>query len=189
MGGLISLHAVLKGYLKPKALVMASPLLRLPQQPVPGNIAKPLSNILSKLKLDSVSTGAGSHTQNTPFEVNQLTHNYDRYQEMSRSLYPIPGATFGWANETFKALDEVFSEELLSNLEIPVLLMHGSNESVVDPSGFRDWITTAQKYSKAEIEYRVISGARHELYSEIDAYFDPAVSFTKNHFKKFLEDT
>jgi len=188
MGGLISLYATLKGYINPKALVLSSPLLRLPQNNVPGPIAKVLSKIFSELKLESVSTGAGSHTKGISFETNSLTHSYDRFLTTSKNPFPIPGATFGWINQTFAAIEAIFSEELLANLNVPVLVIHGSDESVVDITGFRDWVKTAQKYSKSKILYRVIPGARHELYSEIDQYYNLALALTKDWFQDFIDE-
>ncbi len=188
MGGLISLYATLLGYIKPKALVLSSPLFRLPQHNIPAPIAQPLSKALSSMNLASVSSGAGSHTKKTPFEINELTHHYERYMMMSDSPYPIPGATFGWIDQTFEAIDAIFSKQLLSKLDIPVLVMHGSNETVVDPSGFKDWVQEAQKHSNAEITYRVVSGARHELYSEIDTYYNAAIAYTNKLFKDFLSE-
>ena len=85
MGGLIMLYATLKGYLKPKALVLYSPLLRLPEHVLPNNLAQPISKIISAFHLGAVSTGAGSHTQGTPFESNHLTHDYVRFAAMGMS--------------------------------------------------------------------------------------------------------
>jgi lysophospholipase len=42
MGGLIALHATLTGRLSPRALVLLSPLLGLPNEPVPRPLARPL---------------------------------------------------------------------------------------------------------------------------------------------------
>jgi alpha-beta hydrolase superfamily lysophospholipase len=186
MGGLIALYATMSGAIKPESLVLLSPLLRLPQHPLPNPVARSVSKLFSSIKFGSVSTGAGSHTKGIPFETNKLTHHSELYEAMRQTPYPLPGATFSWVNQTFAACDYVFNSQNLASLTTPTLLMAGSKEDVVDPQGFRDWVQLASKGSQAKIKYRMINGAKHELLSEIDQYYQPTLVGLREWFKDFL---
>lgn len=170
MGGLIALHATLTGAAAPQKLVLCSPLLGLPEKPVPSVLAKPIARLLTTCRLGPVSSGAGSFV-NIPFEANVLTHDVFLYRRMQNSPYKIPGATFAWVDATFKALGTCFSERNLSRLNVPTLILGGTDERVVDAKAFQVWVSAASKHASRDVQLRLIPGARHELLSEIPVHF------------------
>ncbi len=174
MGGLIALYAAVKGYITPGSMVLSSPLLGFPENPVPRKYAKPISKVLSVVGLGAVSSGAGNFAE-IPFEKNKLTHHADLYQRMRATPYKIPGATFGWVDATFRALRVCFDPEVLKKYAVPTLVMGGSKETVVDVDAFQSWVRVASEHVKADVQLRVIPGAKHELFSEIPEYYDSAV--------------
>ena len=175
MGGLIALYATMKGYIKPKALILCSPLFGLPNLPVPRVLAKPTSKFFSHLRLGTMASGAGNHIKR-PFALNNLTHSVERYSRMQETPWKCGSATFGWVDQTFEALAHVFDPSNLEKLRVPVLVIGGTAESVVDPDAFQRWIQLASRWSSAETELLLIPDARHELLSEIPKYYDRTIS-------------
>jgi len=179
MGGLIALHAAMQGLIKPAAMVLSSPLLGLPERPVPKILARPLSKILSQIPATKrLSSGAGAFTK-SPFEGNALTSDHDRYELIKATPYPLGGVKFGWVNATFEAIDFVNQPKNLERFQIPTLVLTGSDERVVDPNGTQAWIQNAARHSKARIEFDVIHGARHELFSETPAFYHKAIDLVR----------
>ena len=183
MGCLIALYATLKGHVSPNGLILCSPLLGLPNWPVPRFFAKPSSKILNLVKLGSMHSGAGNHA-NEKFEANQLTHDVDKFEIIRKSPFPVPSATFGWVNATFEAINQVFLPENLKKLHVPVLIIIGSKETVVDPNAFQAWIQAATKESKSEIEYLIVPNGKHELLSEVPQYYAKALTGINGFLKK-----
>lgn len=185
MGGLIAIYATLNGFIQPQCLVLSSPLLGLPNDPVPRHIARPLATALTWASCGHISSGAGSHTRRS-FVDNGLTHDFDLFMKTKESPYKIPGATFAWVAATFRALSTVFNEQHLKKLNIPILIMAGTKETVVDPEAFRFWVRQATLHAKAPVKLRMIPGGKHELFSELPKYRGPTVatarSFLEEHF-------
>lgn len=185
MGGLISLYATLKNHINPAVLVLGSPLLGMPQRPLPAPIAKPLSALLTMAGLGTVSSGGGSYTMRA-FPDNQLTHCIDRYSRMQKSPYKIPGATFGWVSASYQAISEIMQPEMLAKLIAPTLIMAGSNETVVDPSGFRIFVERAAAHAPGPVQLQLIPDAKHELFSEVPRLYQIALKSTKSFMRDFL---
>jgi len=187
MGGLIALYATLTGRLKPEALVLSSPLLGLPNAPVPRSVARPLARLLTLCQLGTVSSGAGSF-DTIPFEKNALTHDGDLYARMQRSPYKLPGATFGWVAASFKALDTCFSPASLQRLTTPTLVLGGSKDTVVDLAALPAWVQKASRFAKVDVQLCMVPGARHELLSETRDYYDVALAAIRGWLASFLKD-
>jgi alpha-beta hydrolase superfamily lysophospholipase len=185
MGGLVGLFATLTGKLTPKAMALSSPLLGMPEKPVPVKLARPLSSVITLAGLGKVSTGGGDYTK-IPFERNELTHDAALYKRMQTSPYPVPGVTFGWVKATFAAIDQCFSPAALKNLSAPTLVMGGSAESVVDGTGFRRFVAVAAEHAPVDVQLRIFQGARHELFSEIDQYYDAAIKNAREWLTRYL---
>lgn len=179
MGGLIGLYGVIENKFKPMSLVLSSPLLGMPNKPLPPVVAKPVASLLSGIGLGKVSSGAGNFVK-APFPRNALTHNFSLYEKMCNCPYPVPGATFGWVNASNQAIDNVFSADRLKKFKTPTLVMGGTEEVVVDFEGFRRWVQQANDNSEAEVMLRIINNARHEMFAEIAEYYDPAIGFAKD---------
>jgi lysophospholipase len=179
MGALISLYGTLKGALKPQALVLGSPLLGLPNRPVPRPLAKPLSKLLTQVGLGPCSTGAGGF-EAAPFADNILTHRPDLYQRIVTGPYKLPGATFGWVSASFQAIDVCFNPDYLAKLSVPTLVLGAAEESVVDPDCASNWVRVASQHAKGEVQLNVVHGARHELFSELPRLYEDAIQSARS---------
>ncbi len=146
-------------------MVLASPLFRLPQQPIPNLFARPLAQTLSLLGFAKIGTGTGSHDKKQ-FAKNKLTHDFHTFQMICESPYRFPSATFGWVSQTFRACDEIFRPQNLKKLSAPTLVLSPEQEKVVDARGHHDWVQAARKLANVEVSLKLISEARHELFSE-----------------------
>lgn len=186
MGGLIGLYATLTEQIKPAALVLGSPLLGMPERPIPSPIARPLSSLLVRGGLGAVSSGAGSYTM-APFSQNRLTHCIDRYAAMKNSPYKLPGATFGWVAASFRAINHCLTPDSLAKLTAPTLVLGGTNETVVDATGFRRFVDLAAQYAPAPVRLQMIQQARHELFSEIPRIYDMTLDFVRVFLRDFFD--
>lgn len=186
MGGLITLYSTLKGMISPKALALSAPLLRLPSDPLPHGIAKPLSALLNALKLGKVGTGAGRH-ERRKFENNKLTHSIEMYNRCQNSPFQSHSANFAWIDQTFRAADFVFNPENLKTLNVPTLVLSADQERVIDAgSSLAEWVQVCSQATRAPIKLEVIHGARHEIFSEIPKVRDKAISKVRGWFGDFF---
>lgn len=180
MGSLIALYATLKGFIHPKSLFLMSPLLGLPQKPLPHSVGRPLAKFARLSGLGGINLGFDKHA-NIPFEKNRLTHSKSNYQKILNYPFKWSGPTFTWIDATFRATDFVFLDESLKQLKAKTYVLGGTDERVVDPSQFHNWVEKASRF--APVQLKIIEGARHELHMEEKAYFDEAVKFIKEHLE------
>lgn len=186
MGGLIGLHATMTGKISPRGIFLSSPLFRLPADPIPHAIGKPVASILSFLGFGTLRTGAGNHGR-TSFEGNVLTHSPEHFKIIKNSPYPVPSVSFGWVRATFKAIDDIFRLSNLKKLKCPIFIVAGSEEAVVDSQGFDAWIQDAKSIVETEIKFELVSGGRHELLSEVPKYYDEVIGKMTNWMKSKLQ--
>ncbi|WP_159455049.1 alpha/beta fold hydrolase [Pseudobacteriovorax antillogorgiicola] len=165
MGGLIALYGTLKKVFRPQQLILSSPLLMLPDQPIKRSIYIPASKVACRLTMARKSPGVGG--QHDIYPGNSLTRSFSGFQRVQESPYPIPSPTFGWVNATDEAIRFVHDPKNLQGLLCPVLILGGSAEAVVDHRGFSHWVHEASKASDEPISFFNIPGARHELLNEI----------------------
>jgi lysophospholipase len=178
MGCLIALTAMIRGYINPKAAVLCSPLLQLPEKPLPSWFAKPTSAIITLLGLGHLRTGAGKHDK-APFETNKLTHDRHNFERIQATPYPCRSATFKWVHATHVACKHVRHPSVLSRLLTPIHILFSAEERVVHPKGASVWVKIARKFSGNDIKYTEIAGARHELFTESDPMRSQAISLSK----------
>ena len=178
MGGLIAIYGTVKGCFNPQQIISSAPLLGLPNHPIPAIIAGPLAQALSVIGFSKVSSGGGRH-EKSAFECNDLTHDTYVYQKVCNSPYPIPGASFGWINAAWHATKYIFKPEHLKKLTTPVTILAAEEETVVNPSAQVKWCELAKKHAKANINYHLIKGARHELFSEDAKFRDQAIEIAR----------
>ena len=169
MGGLISLMGVLQDQLDPDYLILCSPLLMMPNRPLPRHYAQPLARLLYHLKIGPIYTPPARSKK--LFHGNPLTHSHRRYQRLSSSPLVSSPPSYGWVHASFAATDRVLDQALLKNLKVPVLVLSGSREVVVGDEGFSRWVLAAtQANPTAKINHCRIPLARHELLNEIDRF-------------------
>ncbi|MCX6126314.1 MAG: alpha/beta hydrolase [Proteobacteria bacterium] len=183
MGGLIALHGIVHGYFKPRCVVLSSPLLGMPAHPIPPRIARTLSSALTLFGFGHVNSGGGRHSK-PPFEENILTHSAERFQTIQSTPYPVRSATFEWVKASFEAIQTVRDPTLLRNLTMPILVMCGSDEKVVDLDAIKTWVDLAKKHANSKIDLQIIPGGRHELLFESRPYYDLAISAINQWFHK-----
>jgi alpha-beta hydrolase superfamily lysophospholipase len=87
---------------------------------------------------------------------------------------------------TFAAVAKCFDPQALRTLHVPTLLLAGTEETIVEFAAFHRWVQAASAHAKAEVQLRLIQGARHELFSEIPAFYEPAVAAVRHWLKEFL---
>jgi lysophospholipase len=166
MGGLVSLVACLSGEIRPAAMVLCSPLLRLPPQPLPEFMSRALVQAINKTHWKKFESGAGKN-KNKSFPLNTLTHSLEGFHRYKRSPYPPTTPTFGWISATISACDYIFEEKNIKKLSCPLKIIFGSEEYIVDPAAYSEWCSTAKRVSTEKIELIKLPRARHELLSEI----------------------
>ena len=179
MGALITLYGALAGKISPESIVLSSPLFLLPDKPLPRWFARPVAHVFSTIGLGRVGTGAGNHDTSS-FDGNKLTHDRSTYEKIMKTPYPVPSATYGWVDATFRATDYVFSRKNLARLSCPTMVLTGGDERVVDVAGKYQWCElVSQLKPDLQLKTLTIPGARHELFSESDEYRDSALADIK----------
>jgi alpha-beta hydrolase superfamily lysophospholipase len=184
MGALISLYSVMSQKLDPEAVFLSSPLLRMPAKPFSPEVTKKITKAASVSGLGEMSTGVGKHRPGESFVGNKYTHCFETYKSILQTPYGCPGASFAWANATQDAIDFVFEKKNIAKIKAPVLIVGGSEEKVVDMTGWSAWAQLSQTLLKKGVVYQLVPGARHELFSEIPKYKEKAVQ----HFHEALPD-
>jgi lysophospholipase len=184
MGGLIALTAIMNDYIRPHSLVLSSPLLGLPPKPFPPRVSGFLSGILSSVGFGKVNSGGANHWR-PPFAKNTLTHSHARYQVIQQSPYPVPSPTFEWVRASWLATQKVFKRANLEKLTMPILVVGGTKEEVVDIECFRKWVVEASKYSQASVEFFWISGGKHELLFESPEFYNPTIEKIRSWLERY----
>lgn len=183
MGGLIALVAIMQGLIKPRCVVLSSPLLGMPNHPVPAPAAYLVSRYLTKFSMGFINSGSGRYWKK-PFARNQLTHSAERYNTIQNSPYPVPSPTFEWVKASYEATQFVTRPENLAKLTMPVLLLCGTEEDVVDPSSLQRWAAVATQHSKSDIEFHWIQGGLHELLFESKPIYENVLTLIRGWFDK-----
>lgn len=183
MGGLIALYGTLTGAFKPTRIVLASPLIGLPQKPVPRLIARPLSGLLTRAGLGGLSSGVKLETSYA-FHKNRLTSDNEKYQLLRRTPYAIPAPTMAWVKASFAACELIHYDRYLMTLSVPVLVMYGSDEEVVSAQSIIRWCRIARRLSTSTLNLVCIPGAKHELFFESDAIFATVLAKTKSFLNR-----
>ncbi len=168
MGGLIALFAAVHQYIFPQKIILNSPLLMLPDKPLPQPLAQPIAKFIVALGGSGFSTLADKH-QHIPFAINKLTHSQETYTRIMASPFRGFGARFGWVHATFEALNSIYSQDGVGKLNSEIFMQYGTDERVVSPVGFDLWPDALKQQGKNVIVHS-LEDARHELLSEADEY-------------------
>ena len=179
MGGLIALYGTLKKQLHPHRLVLCSPLIGLPQKPIPRLIAKPISHFLADSGMSQLSSFVKKENS-YPFAKNRLTSDKEKYQLLKVTPFAIPPPTMGWVKASFDATDLIHYDKYLMNLSVPLLIFYGSEEEVVSAASILSWTKVARKLSTSTINCICVDDARHELLFENDRLLAQVFSRVKN---------
>lgn len=182
MGGLIALYGVLKQGLHPEKMVLSSPLIGLPQKPVPRLLARPISERFASLGLTHTRTLVKSEIAYS-FRKNRLTGDREKYQFFQKTPYPIPAPTMGWVQATFEACQSIHYDYHLSKLNVPLLIFYGTHEHVVSAPSIKRWVKITRKLSDSTIELVHIPDAHHEIFFELEDLSQQAMRRTLDFLK------
>lgn len=183
MGCVIGLTAIMDGLIQPRCVVLSGPMFGLPNHPLPAPWSYKVSNLLASTGMGHLNTGAGKHHL-IPFELNVLTHSAERYAVIQKNPYPVPSATFAWVKASFEATQAILIPERLKKLTMPVLVVCGTSERVVDISAVQPWVLAAQTYAPGSIDLQWIQGGRHELLFESHEYYQKTLEIIRQWFAK-----
>ncbi len=183
MGGLVGLVGAMKGLIKPRCIVLSSPLIGMPNFPLPAPTAYHLSKILTKCSLGFINSGGGKYWTDS-FEKNLLTRSLDRYNLMQKSPYPVPSPTFEWVKASYEATQFIAQPENIARINVPILVLCGTEERVVDSAAIQRWVSTASQHSKSVLEFHWIQGGLHELLNESRPIYDQALNLIRSWFDK-----
>ena len=149
LGGGIVLDYLLRKNPKISGAIVSSPWLRLSFEPprIKVVIATVVKNLVPGL-VQSAGLNAG-HLSHNPVVVENFISDPLVHDKISLSL-------FHGAMNAAK-----YSLEHASDLKIPTLIMHGSDDLITSPGGSREF---AERTGKAEI--RIWEGGYHELHNE-----------------------
>lgn len=183
MGGLIGLYAIMKGLIKPRCVVLSSPLIGMPNTPLPAPAAYHLSNVLTKCYLGFINTGGAQYWKKS-FEKNQQTHSAEKYKYIQNSPYPVPSATFAWVKASFEATQFISQPENQAKLTMPLLVLCGTDEEIVDAQALQRWAASATQNSKSDVEFHWIQDGLHELLFESKPIYEQVLSLIRGWFDK-----
>jgi lysophospholipase len=177
MGALISLYTMFKFERWPEKMILLSPLLLIPEDTMPRELAFIVSGVFSFLGLGK--RNISKVVQEAVFADNTLTHSQESYDLILKTPYRVPSPTFGWVYATLKASRAIFAPKNLKRLGCPTLVLGGSDEEVVDPRAFKLWVERAAKWSQQKVVYQEIAGARHELLFESEPLMQDALKYIR----------
>ena len=183
MGSLISLVGIIQGLIKPRCVVLSSPLLGLPNHYMPAPAAYYASSLLSRISLGHVHSGAGRYWR-PPFEKNVLTRSHDRYQNIQHSPFPIPSPTFQWIKASYEATQFVQDKQNQTKITMPILVLCGTEERVVDPQAIQRWVAAAAQHTRGGVDFHWIQDGLHELLYESRPIYEPVLHLIRSWFDK-----
>lgn len=168
------------------AAVLTSPMLDL----ITGGYPKPLARTIARMGVllgyeKQYVFGHGDYEPwLEPFEDNLLTHNREiffkhRRLQIENPLLSIGGVTFGWLKATFDSIEKLLSQDYLSHVKIPVLVIAAGEEMVVDNTQLQqvcDWVK--------DCRLKVYQGARHQILNETEMH----MKRLWKDFDNFMED-
>lgn len=186
MGGVIATLYLVKHPDVFSSTVLLSPMFGIYLSPLTRSMALCLSKFLAKRapRPDYVITQGPYRVE--PFVGNPLTScrlRYHCFDELCASLPKIKmgGPSPWWIYESLSAGSEAIARA--EQIEIPLLLLRGSRDKVVDNSS-QDLFIEKIKEMNASVFLTEIKGAKHELLSESDEYRIPTMTLMLEFLQK-----
>jgi lysophospholipase len=163
MGGCIGLEGLIQGHLPSiTAAVFSAPMWGLVVPPY----AKPMSGLLASLRqAQAIAPTTPKTWKPEPFEGNAVTHDPQHFARnnalfLAQPALQIGGPTNGWLAQAFATMAS-FTPERLGALSMPILVISGEADTVVD-NGAHTRVVGQLRHASL----RVIAGAKHELLHE-----------------------
>ncbi len=152
MGGLIAVHLALRNQEKLAGLVLSGPLLGIAVDvpAIKAAVGRLLSRVLPRLTL-----------------ANELDARYISHDPAVVAAYendPLvhDRVSARWFTEMSAALDK--AHERARDLELPLLLMHGTDDHLTDPQGSRRFVSAYGGTADSEF----LDGYYHEIFNEVE---------------------
>lgn len=151
-----------------KKAILSTPMMEINT----GNYNKIVANLISKIYI-VIGKGDNFLFGQTPFDgeynlEKAATSNRYRYENHLNELrndqiLQRAGGSFYWINEAIKLSNEIFKNENINNLNIPILLFQAGKDTFVKEGGQNKF---CKKYNSCKM-IRFENG-KHELYFEND---------------------
>jgi lysophospholipase len=172
MGGLVVIRALQEKHHEVKAVILSSPCL--------GILYKP--NKALELASRGLNVIAPSFKVDSKLNVEIATRNKAvQDSDENDSLY-VTKVSVRWYRELIKAMEEA-QKQVNKFQDVPLLLMQGGEDKIVDKSLVKQWFN---KVDILEKTYKEWKGLYHEIFSEPerDEVFETAKRFFEAHCPK-----
>lgn len=184
MGGLAAVLYCQRSQIHLNGLILCAPMLQINTSPIPNRLARYIAQGVTAIGGGPWYVfGSGPYDPAKPFKGNDLTHSLVRFNLNKRLIARDPrnalgGPTFKWLAASFKGMSQAMKGA--GGLHMPILLLRGSEDSVVGREGEDIFCRQAPVCRLVEL-----AGGRHELLMEKDSVRNRALVlikiFLKNH--------
>ena len=167
-GALVALSAAPRLSNRISRMALAAPYVGLRHESLPIGVIRPLAALACWTGLGRLSTGGDrSHR---PFPGNPLTASVERFARNAAIIEAHPdltvaAPTFRWLHETLKAARRVSTQEHLTRITIPTLVLAPVLDGIIPYSAQEE---LSRNFRAGQLV--TINGARHELLQERDVY-------------------
>ena len=167
-GALIALSAAPRLSNRIGRMALCAPYVAFHNQPLPEKTVRPLAAAMSMLGLGGLPLGGDKRV--IPFKNNGLTGDKRRFDRNIGFYRDFPDLTVGaptarWVHETLKAASRVSTQDHLTKITIPTLILAPVRDGVVP---YQAQETLSRNFRAAQLI--PITGGRHELLQEKDIY-------------------
>lgn len=172
MGGLILIRALQEKHQEVKAILLSSPCL--------GTVYKP--NKAIELASKGLNIFAPSLKVDSKLNVEIATRNKEVQEiDQNDSLY-VTKVSIRWYRELKKAMEEA-QKQIKNFQDVPLLLMQGGEDKIVDKSLVKEWFN---KVDIKEKSYKEWKDLYHEIFNEPERekVFETAKRFFDAHCSK-----
>lgn len=167
-GALVALSAAPRLANRVSRMALAAPYVGLRHERLPTGIIRPLAAIASWIDFGRASTGGDRSAR--PFAGNPLTSSAERFARNANIIAAHPELTVGvptfrWLHETLRAATRVSTQEHLTRIHIPTLILAPVLDGVIPYAAQEE---LSRNFRAGQLV--TINGARHELFQERDIY-------------------
>ena len=149
------------------AAVFCSPMTGLPRAWIARTVLA-VTGLMPSLDTRYAPTTGPYDPAKTPFSTNDVTHDERRYGFTAQWFAADPrlklgGPTIGWVRQAYRSIDVLDAPGYLERIALPVLIVSGTGDTVVDTATHKRAVTRI-----AGAEHAVVEGSRHEILMETD---------------------
>jgi lysophospholipase len=161
--------------------VFSSPMFGIDTGSIPLGVAQTLGNTVCGAGAgEGYTIGHGDYDDSYGFEESTVTQSQVRF-DLKKALYQdypelrLGGASWRWVCESMWAAEHL--QRLGRHTPTRTLVLQAGDERVVLPEAERIWCDDAPGCQRVLME-----GARHEIFSEADAYRNEGLALTVRYF-------